>query len=84
METCRYCRARIVWARTHAGKLMPLDADPDPDGNVMLTRREGAGPEATVLGPGDPLFMPEGMTRHMPHFATCPNYDPSTKGPKAP
>ena len=82
METCRYCHTRIIWARTHAGKLMPLDPDPHEDGNVMLTRSPAGTPQATLLGPGDMLFMPEGATRHLPHFATCPNYDPKTKGPK--
>lgn len=84
METCRYCHAPIIWARTHASKLMPVDPDEHEDGNIMLTRSAAGTPQATVLGPGDMLFMPDGATRHMPHFATCPNYDPKHQTVKQP
>jgi hypothetical protein len=39
MTTCRSCPARIRWVTTLAGKPMPLDWDPTPDGNVIPVRR---------------------------------------------
>ncbi len=35
-DRCRSCRAPIVWARTPAGRLMPLDPTPTDDGNVEI------------------------------------------------
>jgi DNA modification methylase len=34
VTACRSCGAEIRWARTFTGKLMPLDAAPNPAGNV--------------------------------------------------
>jgi len=75
MSRCRSCRAPIRWAVTAAGAKMPLDAEPNPAGNVRLHRPEAADPLAVVcrpqeaeearrLGFGDQLYMP--------HHATCP------------
>ena len=58
VSTCRSCGAAIVWAKTTTGKSMPLDAEPVPDGNIVL--HEGV---AYVTGTGD----------RKSHFATCPN-----------
>ena len=66
---CRSCGAMLRWVRTRAGKAMPLDAEPNPTGNVVLgedgtarvlTRKqvEGGG----IVG-----------ERYTSHFATCPN-----------
>lgn len=72
--TCRYCPARIRWARTTNGNPIPLDADPTDDGNVVL---DETGLEAGVLGPLDAeLARQEGIDLFMPHHATCPNYPP--------
>jgi hypothetical protein len=51
---------------------MPLDPDPDPDGNVLLT----ADGIAHVLGPLEMLAGGTELegTRHMPHHATCPEW----------
>lgn len=35
-EKCRSCGAEIYWAKTEAGKLMPVDAEPAEDGNCVL------------------------------------------------
>lgn len=68
--TCRSCGAPIIWARTLSGRNMPLDAEPNPEGNVVLARglaivREK--PSFELAGED------EGATRHTSHFATCPN-----------
>ena len=64
---CRSCGAPMLWVRTTAGNLMPLDLEPVPGGNIVL--KDGL---AHVLK-GD-LF--EGMIdegpRYVSHFVTCP------------
>jgi hypothetical protein len=64
----RACRRRVRWARTHKGKLIALDPDPDERGTVELSAAIGGVPMATFHvtdppGPGD--------TRYMVHKATC-------------
>lgn len=81
MSRCHHCPAHIVWARTAAGKLMPLDANSDdtiradPSGNIAA-RVDGAQISARVIGE-DLLSGPDledGEVRAMPHFATCPGW----------
>lgn len=64
---CRSCQADIIWIRSSNNNLMPLDAQPNPEGNIVI--KDGV---AHVMK-GD-LFeeMLEGE-RYMTHFATCPN-----------
>lgn len=64
MSACRSCGAEIVWKYTENRKRIPLDAEPNPNGNVYF--RHG---KAVVLGAGE---FPVGTTRYMPHHATCP------------
>lgn len=76
MSACRSCGAAILWARTKNGKAMPLDAEPTPEGNVVLTGEvvpsaRGAVPICEVLA-GPDLF---GAPLRMPHHATCPQAD---------
>lgn len=69
--SCRACGAAIVWARTINDRPIPLDAEPNPAGNVILD-----GTTAHVLG-GDGQTIPFELAhladadRHMPHHATC-------------
>lgn len=78
---CRACDAPIIWAVTERGKAMPLDADPDPAGNVIMTgaNKVGsnghAGPEIKVLGNTADMFGGEPEVRYMPHHATCPEVE---------
>lgn len=74
MSACKACGAAIKWARTTNDKSIPVDAEPNPDGNVVLQGGGFSAPTATVLGPLDKLSMPEGTTFHMPHHATCENW----------
>lgn len=66
VSVCRGCGAEIRWALTEAGRRIPLDAVPDPAGNIELVK---AG--ARVIGP--PGMLPDDRVRWMPHHATCPN-----------
>jgi hypothetical protein len=65
-DPCRSCGAPIIWAITDRGKRLPLDAMPNPAGNVRLT-----GGNAIVLKKDDVYDGP----RYMPHFATCKDAD---------
>lgn len=65
---CNGCGAAILWVRTAAtNSLMPLDAEPNPKGNVVI--KDGLA--HTLNGS---LFEPmlDGE-RYMPHHATCPH-----------
>lgn len=68
---CRSCGKQVLWVRTKAGELMPLDPEPNPNGNIILL--DGV---AITKGSGG-LFepsMPEGPA-YLSHFATCPHAD---------
>lgn len=70
MRRCRSCGAAIEWARTANDRAMPLDAEPNADGNVVI--RDGV---AHVLGPMELLVLGADEVLRMPHHATCPNAD---------
>jgi hypothetical protein len=72
MPTCRSCPAAILWATTEKGRSMPVDAEPDPDGNVEITYDDAGRAHAVVHG--QPPMVTAGKL-HMPHFATCPKAD---------
>jgi hypothetical protein len=68
---CRSCNASIVWARTRQkGKFIPLDAEPDALGNLVIGPPWGADPPTVdVVKPGDNVAR----DRYTSHFATCKN-----------
>jgi hypothetical protein len=76
VSTCRSCGAEIRWAVSMStGRRMPIDAEPTPDGNVLL--HPGGG--ATVLAAGVPV--PVGRSRYTSHFATCPHANTHRRTP---
>lgn len=79
-STCSKCQAPILWAATVNGKMQPLDAEPNPDGNIRLTPNyrqtdRGVLQECRVIPKTelarDGLFE-DPNPRYMPHHATCP------------
>lgn len=76
MTRCSVCRAPIIWARTLAsengpgGKAMPLNAEPDPAGNVAVRALSPTSRVCRVLGK-DEDHDHRAEQRYMPHFATC-------------
>jgi len=67
MSLCKWCGGRIRWVVTESGSTMPLDPDPNADGNVVIE-----GGRARVLSAIE-HGQPAGHTaRWMPHHATCP------------
>lgn len=72
---CRSCGAAILWVLTTAGKRMPLDATPTPDGTVSID----PGGRATVRTKDDLADVDRAAALGGPrprlyraHFSTCP------------
>ncbi len=70
IRKCTGCNAPIVWAETSTGRAMPVDADPVPDGNVLLFPTIDRKWLAVVLGADE--AQASRSERHKSHFATCP------------
>lgn len=67
-DRCSSCQAPIIWSVTETGRKCPIDADPVPDGNLILVKQ--------LIGP--PLMKvfnekthPNWPRRYVSHFATC-------------
>jgi hypothetical protein len=72
MSKCRGCDADINWASTPAGKSMPLDPEPHPDGNIEA-HVDGSGRWHVDIVHADSqstMFTPN---LYLSHFVTCPN-----------
>jgi hypothetical protein len=65
---CRDCGRKLRWVPTEKGRRMPLDDEPDPNGNVVM--RNG---KAHVLTAAELTSRATDPTRWTPHAATCPN-----------
>lgn len=61
---CRSCKAPVNWYKTTAGKNMPIDPDPHPDGNVRIDVVSNV---AQVVPKGSHHVL------YRSHFATCPD-----------
>lgn len=70
MSRCKSCRAEIIWTKdVNTGRNVPVDADPVPNGNILVD-----GYESYVIARSE-LDQHESEPRHLNHFATCPNAD---------
>lgn len=70
-EKCRTCQADIIWAVTERDRDMPVDAQPTPDGTVLL-EQTGSRLVARVL-PAHRAFGRKDLRKS--HFATCKDAD---------
>lgn len=62
---CRSCGQPVRWLRNiYSGTLAPIDAEPDPNGNIARVRVL----EYRVVGNSEPY---DG-DRYLSHFVTCP------------
>lgn len=64
------CGKPIRWVLTVEGRRMPLNPDPDPDGNIVAVTLPNGERRARVLAGHDPRDGTE--TLWVPHWATCP------------
>jgi hypothetical protein len=62
VSVCKSCGAQIRWAKTEAGKTIPLDPEPTLNGNVVLDH----------AGVAHVRHAGVGGARYVSHFATCP------------
>ena len=73
---CRSCYSDVIWTITERGERMPVNIDPEPNGNLILSNRAGRtnAPSAIYVGKPDPeaLFDEYEGQRYISHFATCP------------
>ncbi len=76
MSACRTCGAPIIWARTEAGKAIPMDAEPVPVGTsplgTFILERSGRRANSDPLMRA-PDIADVGVDRFRSHFATCPD-----------
>lgn len=72
MSRCRSCGAEIFWATSSSGKAMPLNAKPDPMGNVRVFGASSARSAVVLAGERLELAHAAGAPLYMPHHATCP------------
>jgi len=71
MAICTKCKARIEWARTRAGRWMPLDppvvrGEACKTGGVVVLTQAGDVVRIEVRAGGS-------LAGRVSHFATCPN-----------
>ena len=75
MKSCRSCDAPVRFAKAASGKWMILDAEPTPEGNVVLflDEREAGHVNAVVFknaAAAETKFP--GRRRYVDHHSTCP------------
>lgn len=73
-STCRSCSATVYWVIwPDSGKRMPVDAQPVPDGNIILTHRVAVNQLwAAQAAKLDPELL-KTRKRYVSHFSTCPD-----------
>ena len=70
---CRTCGATVAWVITAKGKLMPIDAEPSPDGQFRLAGTSGSEIRVAFVKPEDRPTATVALRTS--HFATCPDAD---------
>jgi hypothetical protein len=69
-----------MWASMPTGRVMPVDVDPVPDGNVVVGEPDAGGyRRGRVLSDGE-IPDPD-VERYVSHFATCPHADAHRRRP---
>lgn len=75
-SSCRDCGAPIVWAVTDAGRRLPVDLHPDPQGSLELFTEHFPGGEPVEVGVQRvrtrPADRPPASPAWTTHWATCP------------
>lgn len=68
--TCSSCSEPIIWCRTETGKRMPVNVEPIPEGNLVLS----PGPLPTVRSVSRAGREP-GQRLYVSHFSSCRQAD---------
>ncbi|EGR8595353.1 hypothetical protein ACWGK5_32125 [Rhodococcus qingshengii] len=73
---CMACGAAIFFCRTSNSERMPVEFEPNPNGNLAVTPKSDGLPEAVVIRPGQAAGMrAAGLPTYVSHFAACPMAD---------
>ncbi len=70
---CRSCAATIRYVKTPAGRTMPLDVEPAPDGNVRVAFVGGLEVGLVLADPAELAAARIDGPLYLSHFATCPD-----------
>lgn len=75
VKKCRSCEAPIVWATTMAGKQNPLDATPNPEGNLFawVVGHKLECESVNARSERATKARERQQNRYTSHFSTCPN-----------
>lgn len=76
VSKCRSCQRNVIWARTPAGALMPLDARPV---TPYMLQPAGSDLNAVPVAGSGLVGTGDGAMR-ISHFLTCPNASTHSKG----
>lgn len=71
-SACKGCGASVIWVRTERGKMIPLNYEPDPQGNFVIIDGIAMAVKKTDMGEGGFGCFDADLLRYMPHHATCP------------
>lgn len=73
MTKCRSCGAAIFWAVSVNSKLMPIDAEPVQDGNVLVNISRSNPDKKTCVVLKHGVEKPKDRRLFRSHYQTCPN-----------
>lgn len=72
---CSKCHAHIKWCATVNAKMQPIDAEPDPKGNLRLideyVQTERGVLQRVLVAKADAPALDDDGLRYMPHHASC-------------
>jgi len=71
-DVCALCKAPIFWATSVNGASMPIDAEPVPDGNVLVSRSRAHPDRKKCVVLAHAAEKPKNRRLFVSHFATCP------------
>jgi len=84
VEVCKSCRAPILFGKYPVtGNLIPIDAEPVDNGNMVLKWRPVAGELLITFVSSLPAEQLVGRRRFQTHFASCPQAQLHRKKPAA-
>ena len=75
-DKCRSCPAPVRWAHHTKPpyKSNPLDIEPSPESNLLISRDDAGGYHYSVLtGSELEKARADGVSLYLSHFVTCPN-----------
>lgn len=73
VSQCRSCGASIRWVVSVKGARMPIDAEPDANGNLYLATRAVDGAWCASVTTGRQMHYLRSIGRaYVSHHATCP------------